>query len=440
MKLAKQFDLNMTRQHTERSLKRLQNSEQTICKNLHKLKKLTDTHPESESIWGSGGQAKGLSPEEELHALFDGPTQHLSGRLSPPSANCSQESRTEKTATHGMTPASSDSKNLPEDAQMSKPDFDDDWENDDLLSDIFVLEVTQNPWLLSSCTTKTTSQIGSIAPGNCEPTTATSSYGSTSRAGHPQSHQITSHYTRISSKICTNSSTFMSNGHIQSGAIKQTTKTSPDLVNTDSEYQKAHALGRKQWLVMTNIGPGDKDLASSAGASGKDFDSLWGDGDDDDDDDDLLCQACDDLERISASREQQRDMDSTKSSCSSPEIPSAIVTTSSSCMIRDSRTVQSQHPTDNKHLVCIFACSHSIPAASVIHGNKQNLSGSASASHIIHYPPNSRPQCHLTPLRQVTGLSGENSHHSTLKRHQSDPGVLRNKGKLSPTINFTVDY
>ncbi|MCI4376659.1 hypothetical protein PGIGA_G00190940 [Pangasianodon gigas] len=427
MKLAKQFDLNMTRQHKERNLERLQNSEGTNCKDLHKLNKLTATHPESDSNGASVVEAQGLSHEEELHALFDGPTQHLSGRLSPPSANCSQESRTENTATHEMRLAASDKKNLPEDAQVSKPDFDDDWENDDLFSELSVLEVTQNPWLLSSCTAKTTSQIGFAASRKCEPTTAASSSGSSSRAGCLQSHQITSQYTRISSKTCTNPSTFRCDGPVQSGAIKQLPKTSPDMVSTDSEYQKAHALGRKQQMIMNNVGPGAKDLASSAGASGKNLDSLWGDGDDDDDDDDLLYQACDDLEQISASQEQQREKNSTKPSHSSPVVLSSIITTSSSSMSRNSRTVQSQHPTDHKQPVCVFARSHSIPGASGIHGNMLNLSESASTSKVNHYPQNSGQQHHFIQLRHATGPSGENSHRSTFKRHLSDPEALRNK-------------
>ncbi|XP_017320135.1 ewing's tumor-associated antigen 1 isoform X2 [Ictalurus punctatus] len=420
MKLAKQFDLNMTRQHKERILESLQNSGGTNCKDLHKLNKLTATHPESQSNGASAGEAKGLSHEEELHALFDGPTQYLSGRLSPPSPNCSQESRTEKTATHGMRPTTSDSKNLLYDAQVSKPAFDDDWENDDLLSDLFVLEVTQNPWNMSSCTAKTSSQIGSAASIKCEPIMVASSSESSTRAGLPQCHQITSYYTRFSSKISTSLSTFRSDDPVQSVAIKQLPKTSPDSINTD----------RKQKIVMTNVDPGAKDLASSAVASGKDLVSVWGedDDDDDDDDDDLLYQACHDLEQISSSQEQQKDKNITKPLCSSPEVLPTI-TTSSSSMSRNSRTVQSQDPMSYKQPVCVFSCSHSIPGASGVHGNKQNLYESASASQVNDDPKNSRQQYHFTQLspQPVTGLSGENSHYSIFKRHQSDPGALRNK-------------
>lgn len=426
MKLAKQFDLTMTRQHKD-TLERLQNSKGLNCKDLHKLHKLTATHPEPESNGASVEEAKGLDHEEELHAIFDGPTQHLSGRLSPLSANCSQESRTEKTATHGMGPVTSDSKNLPEDAQVSKPDFDDDdWENDDLLSD-FVLEVSQNPQLLSSCMAKPTSHISSAASKKCEPKTAVSSSRASSRDGCLHAYQITSHYTRISSETCTNPSSFRSDGPVQSDAIMQLPKTTPDSVNTYSEYQTAHTVGGKPQIFMTTFGPGAKYIASSAGASGKD--PLWGG----DDDDDLLYQACDAVERSAAIKEKQRDKNLTKASYSLPEVPSSIITISSS-MSRNSTTFQSQHPVEYRHPVCVFARSHSIPGASGNNGNKQGSSESVSALQVNHYPENSKQQYPVTPLMHATGPSGEISYHSTFKRHQSDPGILKNKGNLSTAI------
>ncbi|KAM9476957.1 uncharacterized protein etaa1b [Clarias gariepinus] len=428
MKLAKQFDLNMTRQHKER----LQDVKGTNCKVLHKLNNLTATCPESQSNEALAGDVKRPSHEEELHALFDGPTQHLSGRLSPPSVNSSQESRTEKTASHGMRPDTIDCKNLPNDTRVSKLDFDDDWENDDLLNDLFVLEVTQNPQLLDSCTKKTTSQIGSAASKKCEPTMLSSSPGSSSKAECSQSKQITSHYTRILSESCKNLCTFRSESPVQSfalpevfGSLKELSKTSPDLVNKDLVHQKTHVPGVKQQIVMTHNGPAAKDMHSSTGASGRGLDSLWGDGDNDDDDD-LLYQACDDLERISASQEQQKHKNSTMSSCNSSEVPSSI-TTSSSNMSRNSTTNPTQHPTEYKQHVWGFARSHSMPGALGNYGNQKNLSESASALPVNHYLQNKSQQYHFTKLRNATEASGENSYHSTFKRHQSDPGELRNK-------------
>lgn len=417
MKLAKQFDLNMTRQHKESNL---QNSEKTDCKDL--LSKLMAIPTESENDGASAKEAKGLHHEEELHALFDGPTQHLNGRLSPPSANCSQKSMSKKIATHGIRLATSDSKNLPEDPQVSKPDFDDDWENDNILSDFFVLEVTQNPCLLSSCTAKTTGQL-EAASRNCESTMAASFSSSSSKAGCPQSHQIAGHSTKILSKTCTISSTFRSDSPVQSGAVKQLSETSSDLVNTNS---KAHAIGRRQQMDMTSVCPGGKGLTSLAGTSGKEMDSLWGD----DAYNNLLYEACNDLERISASQEQQRDKNSSKPSYSLAEVPSSITSNSSSSMSRNSRTVQCQHPTDYTR---VFACSHSIPGSSAIYNNKQNLSKLLNVSQVNQCPQTSGQQYHFTQLRHGTVQFREKSHPSTFKRHQSDPEALRNKGKHSTT-------
>lgn len=352
-------------------------------------------HSELESNGALIKEAKGLSHEEELHALFDGPTQHLSGRLSPPSATSSQESRLNKTTTHGMRPALSDSRNPPGDPQASKPDFDDDWENDDLLHDWFVLEVPENSQFFSSCTAKTTPRIDSV-DSESKPTMATSSPGSSSRAS-------CSHYTRVSSK--TRSNVFGSDIPVQPGAIYQLlTKT-----NVNTEYEKAHAMSRKQKTVLSSVCPGTKGLATADGASRKDLDSVWGDGDDDDDDD-LLYQACDDLERISDSQEQQRDNKSTNVSHCSPEVPLSI--------IKNSKTAQSQHPTSHQQPLCVLSRSHSIPGASGSHGNKQNTSESARNLQMDQCLPQNR----------------ENSNHSTFKRHQSDPEALRNKGNLSTLL------
>lgn len=410
MKLAKQFDLNMTRQHKESNLERLQNSEDLNCKDLKNTP--MGIHPEL---------AKGLSHGEELHALFDGPTQHLSGRLSPLSANCSQESRLEKMTTHGMRPDFSDSKDPPGHPQVLKPDFDDDWENDDLLHDLFVLEVPQNSRVLSSCTAKTTTQIGSV-DSTYKPTMATSSSGSSSRAS-------CSHYTRISSK--TSPSAF-SESPIQPGANNQLSKTNCDLVNRNSEYEKVQSVSKKQKIVLTNVCPGTKCLASSDGASKKNVNTLWGDGDDDD----LLYQACDYLERISASEEQQRDKNSSNLSHSSPEGPLSIITATSSLdMSRNSKTVQSQHPTNHQQPLCVLSRSHSIPGVSGSYENKWYLSESASTSQIHQcLPQNSTRQNNYPQSRHTTGQSGEKSNHSTFKRHQSDPEALRNKGNLSTLL------
>ncbi|XP_029295001.1 ewing's tumor-associated antigen 1 [Cottoperca gobio] len=88
--------------------------------------------------------------EDDLDFLFDGPTQQLSGNLSRvSSAQPSQVKPASKEASgkpsapsHGVT--SSVSTAITEGSPV-KDEFDDDWENDDLLNDSLVLAMTQNP-------------------------------------------------------------------------------------------------------------------------------------------------------------------------------------------------------------------------------------------------------------------------------------------------------
>ncbi|KAJ4944378.1 hypothetical protein JOQ06_012922 [Pogonophryne albipinna] len=83
--------------------------------------------------------------EDDLDFLFDGPTQHLSGNLSQVlSAQPSQAKPAAKEAS-GKTSASSHTPIPVVPTSNTKDDFDDDWENDDLLNDSLVLEMTQNP-------------------------------------------------------------------------------------------------------------------------------------------------------------------------------------------------------------------------------------------------------------------------------------------------------
>ncbi len=159
-KLAKQFDINMTRQDKEK--------QQESTERRNKLNKLqsdgkartersTSVKVSSEQLTSCSNQAR--QEEAELQALFDGPTQHISGRLSPPSLNCTPESKTEPVALAEQKSSSAAIKSAPVDApKTTKVDFDDDWENDDLLKDSFVLEMTPNPVSLNVAQKPSTAQ------------------------------------------------------------------------------------------------------------------------------------------------------------------------------------------------------------------------------------------------------------------------------------------
>ncbi|KAM4583537.1 ewing's tumor-associated antigen 1 [Odontesthes bonariensis] len=78
-----------------------------------------------------------LQLEDDLDFLFDGPTQHLSRALSQPT-QVKAALPSAPAEAHGKPPASRQ-------GPGSAPEFQDDWEDDDLLNDSLVLEITQNP-------------------------------------------------------------------------------------------------------------------------------------------------------------------------------------------------------------------------------------------------------------------------------------------------------
>lgn len=444
MKLAKQFDINMTRQNKESQL----DSEGRNAEGLNKIdissaNQSMCIEPSTRAHVSVAVKSEGLSHEEELHALFDGPTQHVSGRLSPPSVSGSQENRSEP---KGLSPKRSDS------AQVPKPDFDDDWENDDLLNDSFVLEMTQNPELLSSAPNKSTAQKESVTSKKSEPTNVASSSDSGCRARCAPQLQCgnVSHYTRI----LLNPSTYQPQ---PKAPVQQLPKTSPDPVKSEqSENNRPQAQTsrciRQQVITKKEIkergGARVKDSDSSVLASGKDsktLDSVWGDGDDDD----LLYQVCDDVERISASQEQQ--------ALTSDSPRSSLLTTASN-ITAINKTVQEGQAREYKQPVRIFGRSHSVPGATNTFGNKQNLHVNSQFSHNSEHNGKYgfaqlkntsgtvlKAQRTISPAQEVSmhGLPKESSsisQHSMFKRHHSDPLALNNKGKLCTAFAQKLYY
>uniref|UniRef100_A0A8C8D6T7 ETAA1 activator of ATR kinase n=1 Tax=Oncorhynchus tshawytscha TaxID=74940 RepID=A0A8C8D6T7_ONCTS len=125
LKLAKQFDFNMLRQDEER------NQPPPLLSNV------TPESTQSALTTNSTGNSKDQIPpdhemEDDMDFLFDGPTQHISGNLSQNSLPRSLEVKTAPTVS------------------SANNNFDDDWENDDLLDDSLVFEMTQNPDLFAT--------------------------------------------------------------------------------------------------------------------------------------------------------------------------------------------------------------------------------------------------------------------------------------------------
>ncbi|XP_055026608.2 uncharacterized protein etaa1b [Misgurnus anguillicaudatus] len=280
MKLAKQFDINMTRMTTE------------VYKPQHdetRRVKPASVPVTSEGIAGCFSQAR--QEEEELQALFDGPTQHLSGRLSPPSAHCTPESITAPVAPAGPGPCSATIKKTPVDTpKATNVDFDDDWENDDLLNDSFVLEMTQNPMPLNVAQNKSIAQ----------PVAKTHLSVSHVKDVHLQNQKST-----VKSCTFTKSQTSVQG----TSRVKSHAPTTEKLLKTLIQ-QPAQSSPHTEFHKTTKGDEcsGQPSTSNFDGVSKEDLkslfdsDALWND----EDDDDLLWQACDDVEKTSASQEQHK--------------------------------------------------------------------------------------------------------------------------------------
>lgn len=453
----------MTRQDKEK--------QQESTEKRNKLKLQSDDTANTETNTVSLEQVTGCSSlarqeEEELQALFDGPTQHVSGRLSPPSANCTPESSTEPVAQAGQRSSSAAIKNAPVDApKATEAKFDDDdWENDDLLNDTFVLEMTQNPVSLNVAQKQSTAQPKSCSKKcNFEAKVNPSvSNGRNICFETQQSTSKSSTFTKTLDVKTSNRSTFRLKppAPVQNHTTEKLLKTSP----VNQEKQKTQpSQGTKQVELDGMTKDGEVSSQSSSvqfdGVSEEDMkslfdsDSLWND----EDDDDLLFQACDDVEKLSASQEQQRrsekykNLTHDKSRSFASKAPSSSDTICSQNM-GNNRRGQPQEPTR------VFARSNSVPCTSGSSGFKQgygvlpttksssSVLGSHSAQHYGHAQNKSNQV--KSALGSRPGSAGSmdtsktvmphsatvgntsNSHHYTFKRHLSDSMTLTNKGKL----------
>ncbi|XP_062243199.1 ewing's tumor-associated antigen 1 [Platichthys flesus] len=129
LKLAKQFDFNMFRQDEEEDQQSLELLSEDILENHDQ----EDSKPHGTDAHVLLDQ----HTESDLDFLFDGPTQHVSGRLSQVTAHVSSS----KEASGKSAAASTTDSH----GGAARDEFEDDWENDDLLMDSLVLEMTENP-------------------------------------------------------------------------------------------------------------------------------------------------------------------------------------------------------------------------------------------------------------------------------------------------------
>lgn len=465
MKLARQFDENMQQDRETSEQLNTINNNLNECVNTSKTK-LTQTSLPS-NVKDLKCPSSSDQVEAELHALFDCSTQKVSGRLSQGSSTSahSQEIKHQPLTSTAAEPRQSQLKSADKSGPAAHPaeekgsggfsanncdDFDDDWENDDLLNDSFVLAMTQNPdqqhdtdtkITLQSNTKTNTTQSTSV----CKPTVNTSS------AHQPSNVHSKPSFSALQ-ELCpkpktTNRSTFKlePNPHFQpKTAAKEVSKSGftviqPQSKMSDQKYATTKTLSIPIPDKITNNQKG------TCVAAVKDIsDSLWDDGDDDA----LLYQVCDSVERISNSQPQQ----ASPSTCQEKQDiaadrqrkPPAPLPINTSRLMNAGASANRQSP-------CAFVRSNSLPGTSSQTVNYQGwnvpMMGANSKSRMSQSLPGSRGtfnQCRdssgtfqagnvgMKP-HTVTARAPQNSksHHTAFKRNVSDSAAISNKGKLS---------
>lgn len=420
MKLAKQFDINMTRMTTEELNKPQRDETRRV--------KPASLPVTSERIAGCFSQAR--QEEEELQALFDGPTQHLSGRLSPPSAHCTPESITAPGAPAGPGPSSAPIKKAPENTpKATDVDFDDDWENDDLLNDSFVLEMTQNPVPLNIAQKKSIAQ--------------------------PESSSVAKTHVRDvclqNQKSTVKSCTFTEGQTSVQGTsrVKSHAQTTEKLLKTLIQKQPAQSSQANKQTELHRATKGDKYSGQPSTSNFKgvskddlkslfDSDALWND----EDDDDLLWQACDDIEKTSASQEL---------ACNTSKATSSADFTHAEAVNITKKSLSGETTKSTR----AFTRSNSVPSSSSVFKQDYNVINTETAEDPTVSGSNQYRQAQnkltevksaLQPRTNDTSLTTipqntrkpnfSNAHHGTFKRHLSDSVTLINKGKLCVLLHL----
>ncbi|XP_033468553.1 uncharacterized protein etaa1b [Epinephelus lanceolatus] len=464
MKLARQFDENMQQDRETSEQLNTVNSSLTECVNTSKTK-LTET-----SFLNTVKDLKCPSSsdqvEAELHALFDCSTQAVSGRLSQGSTASahSQEVKHQHLTSTLAEPRQSGLKSADKSAPAAHPaeekgscgssanncdDFDDDWENDDLLNDSLVLAMTQNPDQQHGADTKTTLQ-SNLKTNTTQITSVFRPTANTNSAHQPSNSKPSCSALQ---ELCpkpktTNRSTFKlePNPHFHpKTAAKDVSKSSFTVLQSKSKMSDQKSATTKTLSIpIPNKITNDHKGSHTAADSGKDIsDSLWDDGDDDA----LLYQVCDSVERISNSQPQraspsncQEKQDFAVDRQRKPPAPLPIDTSQST---NTSASANRQSP-------CAFVRSNSLPGTGretvnfqgwniPMKGanNKSGMSQSLPGSHVSLGTFN---QCRdssgtfqagnvdVKP-HTVTARAPQNSksHHTAFKRNQSDSAAISNK-------------
>ncbi|TDH01512.1 hypothetical protein EPR50_G00181180 [Perca flavescens] len=324
MKLARQFDENMQQDRETSEQLNTVNNNLNECVNTSKTKLSETSFPSNVKDLKCPSSSDQV--EAELHALFDCSTQRVSGRLSQGSSASvrSQEIKHQPLTSTSAEPQQPGLQSPDKSGPAAHPvgekgpcvlsvnncdDFDDDWENDDLLNDSFVLAMTQNPDQQHDTNPKTTSQSDTKTNTTrftsvCRPTANTNS-------AHQPSNLHSKPSCSVLQELCpvpktTNRSTFKlePNPHFQPKTpAKEVSESNFTVIQLKSKTSDQKSATTKTLSIpipgkITKYQKGTCEAADSV----KDIsDSLWDDGDDDA----LLYQVCDSVERISNSQPQQ---------------------------------------------------------------------------------------------------------------------------------------
>ncbi|KAM7408367.1 hypothetical protein PAMA_002197 [Pampus argenteus] len=468
MKLARQFDENMQQDNeTSEQLNTINNNlgEHMTSSNT----KLTETTFPSK-VKNLKYPSSSDQVEAELHALFDSSTQGVSGRLSQGSLTsaCSEEIKDQPVTLTVAEPHRSELKSADQSGSAAHPaeekgscvfsasncdDFDDDWENDDLLNDSFVLAMTQNPDQQHNTNVNTTVQ------SNTKTNSTQHSSVFKPGTGINSSHQVSNlHFEPSRSglqELCptpktTNRSTFklQPNPHFQpKTAAKEVSKSSFTVIQPKSQMSEQKSATTKTLSTLQPDKITDNQRGTCVAAdSVKDIsDSLWDDGDDDA----LLYQVCDSVERISNSQplqvspsncQEKHDIAADRQRKTTAPLPIATAWSTSS------------GASANRQSSFTFVRSNSLPGTSCETVNYQGwnipMKGANSQSRMSQSLPGSCvSRGTFSPCKDASGTfqavnahvdvkphtvtarqpQNSKSHHTAFKRNVSDSAVICSK-------------
>lgn len=436
VKLARQFDKNMQdRESSERAPNNDFNNSSSRRGNTCKAK------------LGSAAKMKDLQcssssdgVEAELQALFDCSTQRVSGRLSQGSSvsSSSQDVKDQPAAallersrqTGLPSGKSAPAAGLKATASRSN-DFDDDWENDELLSDPLLLEITHNPPQVHD-RPETTSQTNGKRGTDQSCSGVQSAKTTSARQPSAARSKLTcSTLQDLCPKLkTTNRSTFKlePNLRFQAEDLSRPALTppqpKPQTSPVTSTTTKTH-----QPVQSTSSSTG------AAGCSQGVSDSLWDDGDDDT----LLYQVCDSVERISNTQ-----LDQGGSSCTNRRpVGDRAQTCTAPVHIEAGATSRAQRESPRT-----FVRSNSLPATGSQAGNYRGwdvpLKGANKKPHMSQSLPGSHMALGTSQPRDCSGkfqndgndgttkacLVTTRTSHTVFKRNFSDSAVPSNKGTI----------